>query len=313
MSEVVEPSGTTGPDSAVPDSPVPAVSVCVPLYMKERFIAETIRSVLDQTFTDFELVILHNASPDRSAEIAESFDDPRIRIHHNAETISGPENVEKVVSLGRAPLFKVVAADDLVHPRLLEKQVAVMQDPTIAVVSCRQNMVGEHGEIMYPDRNLRSPDLVGRQDRTTVLRRVVRHTGNPLGAFMSQLVRRSAYDAAGGMPDVPWMALDLDLPLELLRFGDWYGMDETLCDFRIATGSESAVQGNTGIDEQVEYIEELRRRNRHVLRLSDTVYSNLRLPLMRMRHALIVNAAGPKDSLRTKAASRVLGLSRSAS
>lgn len=292
--------------------PVPAVSVCIPLYMKERFIAETIQSVLDQTYTDFELVILHNASPDRSGEIAASFDDPRITLHHNTETLSGPENVKKVVSLSRAPLFKVVAADDIIHPRMLEKQVAVLQDPTISVVSCRQNMVGEHGDIIYPDRNLRAPDLVGRQNRTTVVRRVVRHTGNPLGAFVTQTIRRSAFDAAGGMPDVPWMALDLDLPLELLRFGDWYGQDETLCDFRIASGSESTMQGDTGISEQVAYIEELRRRNRHVLRLSDQLYSNARLPLMQLRHRLIVEAAGPKDSLRTKAATRVLGLSRAA-
>jgi glycosyltransferase involved in cell wall biosynthesis len=288
----------------------PAVSVCIPLYMKERFIAETIQSILDQSFTDFELAILHNASPDRSAEIAASFDDPRIRIVHNHTTLPGPENVIKVISLARADLVKVVAADDIMLPSALEKQVAVMADPGIAVVSCRQNMIDEHSEIIYPDRSLRTSDLLGRQDHTAVLRRVVRHGGNPVGAYVNMLFRRSAYEAAGGMPDVPWIAQDLALAVELLHHGDFYGMEETLVGFRIASGSASADDGSASIADQVRYIEDLRRNHPDIVRMSDAACSSLRMPVMRLRHRLIIAAAGPKGSVRTMAATRVLGMSR---
>ncbi|MFP5023362.1 glycosyltransferase family 2 protein [Pseudonocardia phyllosphaerae] len=290
----------------------PVVSVCIPLYKKERFVARTVQSVLEQTFTDFELVVLHNASPDRSAEIVESFDDPRIRIFHNAETIPGPDNAKKVASLATAPLMKIVAADDMLHPTLLERQVAVLADPGVAVVSCRQNMIDENDRVMYPDRSLRSTDLVGRQDRTTVVRRVVRHTGNPVGAFCNLMFRRTDLDAIGGFPDAPWVAHDLALALGLLSRGDFVGLPETLVDFRIASGSSSADDGEEGLAEQVAYIEGLRRKNAPILRWSDALYSSLRLPLMRARHRMIVAAAGPKTDLRTRAAQRVLGLSRAA-
>lgn len=312
--EETDPTRTAEPGSnldADADEPTPAVSVCIPLYMKERYVGETIRSILDQTFTDFELIILHNASPDRSAEVAASFDDPRIRLLHNAETVSGQENHARVVGFARAELVKVVAADDVLHPTALAEQVAVMRrDPAIALVSCRQNMIGEHSEIVYRDRSLRTPDLLGRQNRTTVLRRVVRHTGNPVGAFVNLLFRRSAYLAAGGMPDVPFVAGDLGLAMELLRFGDFYGIEKTLVDFRIASGSASASDGRAGIDDQVGYIEKLRVENGHLIRPTDAVYGRLRTPVMRLRHGLIISAAGAKDSSRTRAATMLLSMGR---
>lgn len=291
----------------------PAVSVCIPLYLKERFVGETIQSVLDQTFTDFELIILNNASTDRSAEIAESFSDPRITVLHNAETVSAPQNIRRLVPQTRAPLVKIVAADDRMHRALLEKQVAVLQDPGIALVSCRHDVVDEDGQVMYRDRSLRKPDLIGVQNRTAVVRRVVRHMGNPIGAFINMMFRRSAYDAAGGVPDVPFIATDVALCLAILQYGSFYGMDETLVDFRVADGSASAKSGGSGVDDQVRFISGLRRDNSAIVRRSDAVYGTLRTPLMRLRHQLIVSAAGPKDSAVARAATKVLSLSRGVS
>lgn len=313
MAETGERTDDQSSDLRTPGEKTPVVSVCIPLYMKERFIAETIQSVLDQTFTNFELIILHNASPDRSAEVAESFDDPRIRVFHNSMTVSGQENFAKLVPLTNSPLIKIVSADDLMHPTLLEKQVVVMQDPGIALVGCRQNVIDEHSEIVYRDRSLRTSDLVGRQDRATVLRRVVRHMGNPIGAHVNGMFRRSAYDAAGGIPDGPFIAGDLALWLELLRYGHFYGMDETLVDFRIVESSASATDCRSGIDDQVRFIGDLRRDNRDIVRISDAAYGTFRTPVMRLRHRLIVSAAGPKGSAKTRAATKVLSLSRGTS
>jgi glycosyltransferase involved in cell wall biosynthesis len=291
----------------------PPVSVCIPLYMKERYVAETIQSVLNQTFTDFELIILNNASTDRSGEIAESFDDPRITVLHNAETVPAPENFAKLVPLTRAPLVKMVSADDVLHPTALERQVDVLRDPRIALVSCRQNMIGEHSEVIYRDRSLRTPDLIGHQTRATVLRRSVRHVANPVGAFVNVMFRRTAYDAAGGIPDAPFIILDLAMWLEYLRYGDFYGIEDTLVDFRIAGGSASASSGRAAINDQVRFFHGLRRANADTVRRSDTVYSTLRTPVMRLRQQLIVSAAGNSGSSSTRAAKRVLALSRGAS
>jgi glycosyltransferase involved in cell wall biosynthesis len=81
----------------------PRVSVCIPVYNGERFLAETIRSVLDQTYRDFELVVLDNASTDATGRIARSFGDPRVRVETNPSTIVQPENWRAAVRLCRAP------------------------------------------------------------------------------------------------------------------------------------------------------------------------------------------------------------------
>src|SRR5208283_1619355 len=59
---------------------MPKVSVVIPLYQTERFIADTVRSVLSQTFTDFEIIVIDDESSDSGPAIARSVDDSRIRV-----------------------------------------------------------------------------------------------------------------------------------------------------------------------------------------------------------------------------------------
>jgi glycosyltransferase involved in cell wall biosynthesis len=181
---------------------VPEVSVCIPVYRGEAFLAETIRSVLRQTFDDYELVLLDNASTDESVRIARSFGDPRIRIITNATTISQPDNWRKAVELCRAPLIKLVCADDLLYPQCLAQQVAAMAaDPGLALVAARRNPIGEPGGVLF---------------------------------------RRADYEAVGGWhPDRQW-AMDLDLWIRLLSCGRFLGLAETLAAFRVGGQSLSA-------------------------------------------------------------------------
>jgi len=289
---------------------VPLVSVCIPLYGKEPFIGQTMQSVLDQTLTDFELVVLDNASPDRSAEIARSFDDPRVRVEQNATTVPAADNHNRVVSLSRAPLVKVLSADDLLHPTCLERQVEVMQaDTSLAMVTCRHDLVDQSGRVLARDRTLRTADLIGRQDRAAVVRRLVRHGGNPLGSINNVTFRRTAFDAAGGFSaDADFFFLDVDLWVRLLEHGDYHGIPETLASFRINSGSHSRHLGGQAIGIQRRFITALRRHNADVVRPSDRVSGALRAPLTRLRHHVLFAAAGPAGSPVSKAAVSLLGL-----
>jgi glycosyltransferase involved in cell wall biosynthesis len=290
---------------------VPAVSVCVPLYRKEEFIAETLKSVLAQTFTDFELVVLDNASPDRSAEIARSFADPRVTVVQHPATVSPIDNFNAVVSLSQAPLVKVLCADDLLHPDCLERQMSVMADPTLAMVSSRMHMIDEHGQVMARDRCLRTPDLVGRQQRPAVVRRLVRHGGNPVGGVNNVVFRRDAFDAAGGFPsDVDFFASDVALWVRLLEHGDFHGLDETLTSFRINSGSHSSGMGREAIRVQHDFVAGLRRDNAGIVRPRDRFFGALRSPLTRLRHHVLFAAAGPARSTSRKLATRLLGAGR---
>jgi len=236
--------------------PIPSVSVCLPVYNGEQFLAETIRSVLDQTYRDFELVVLDNASTDQSGNIVRSFGDPRIRIERNRSTLPQAENWNRVVELTRGPLVKVVCADDLLHPRCLELQVAPMDaDPGLAVVAARRHMIDEQSRVIVPRRGLSG--LVGVRTGVEVARRVVRSGSNPIGESNNVLFRRDDFFTVGGWKTDRPNIMDLDLWLRLLQLGDFLGLPETLAAFRIASDSVSSHNEEEIYEQQRMLIEEL--------------------------------------------------------
>lgn len=217
----------------------PAVSVCVPAYQAERYLADTVRSVLSQTFGDFELVVLDNASTDRTREILAGFTDPRLRVVRNERVLPLADNWNRAVAETSAPLVKLVCADDLLHPRCLAAQYGVLaSDPGLALVCSRRDLINEEARLISRNRGLRG--LLGRLPSTDVIRKIVRHGGNPLGEPGGALFRREHFDAVRGF-DARWQfPMDLALWIRLLEFGDFYGMRESLAAFRIGRGSVSA-------------------------------------------------------------------------
>jgi glycosyltransferase involved in cell wall biosynthesis len=254
---VVGPRRQHGGNGTVPAVlPIPSVSVCLPVYNGERFLAETIRSVLDQTYRDFELVVLDNASTDQSGTIARSFSDPRIRIERNRETLQQADNWNRVVELARGPLVKVVCADDLLHPRCLELQVGPMDaDPGLAVVAARRHMIDEQSRVLVPRRGLSG--LIGVRTGVEVARRVVRTGANPIGESNNVLFRRDDFFTVGGWKTDRPNVMDLDLWLRLLQLGDFLGLPETLAAFRIARDSISSHSDQKVYEQQRMLIEEL--------------------------------------------------------
>ena len=261
---------------------LPSVSVCIPVYRGEEFLAETIRSVLDQTYRDFELVVLDNASPDDSGRIARSFGDHRIRVETNLTTLPQPENWREAVRLCRAPLIKLVCADDLLHPRCLEYQVGPMEaDPGLAVVAARRHMIDERSRVLVPRRGLIG--LTGVRSSVEVARHVVRSGANPIGEPGGVLFRRAHYFAVGGWRPDHRFVMDLDLWVRLLQHGEFLGLPETLAAFRIGQDSLSAENEATIYAEQKAYIEELGATPHLQVRASDMLMGRMRAPLGRAR------------------------------
>ena len=280
------------------------MSVCVPVYNGEAFLAETLRSVLDQTYRDFELVVLDNASTDATGRIARSFGDPRVRVERNPTTIPQPDNWREVVRRCRAPLIKLVCADDLLHPRCLEYQVGPMEaDPGLAVVAARRHMVDECSRVLVPRRGLRG--LTGVRSSVEVARQVVRNGANPVGEPGGVLFRREHYFAAGGWrPERRWV-MDLDLWIRLLQYGEFLGLPETLAAFRIGRDSLTADNEKAIYAEQKEFIEELGASPHLQVRGIDMRVGRLRAPSGRLRRRLLFGmssrAAARDDRLRRRA------------
>ncbi|MEZ5409104.1 MAG: glycosyltransferase family 2 protein [Acidimicrobiales bacterium] len=217
----------------------PDVSVCIPAYRAEPHLRSSIESVLAQTFADWELVIVDNASSDRTGEIARSYGDPRIVVHTNPSTVPLADNWNLAVTLCRGRLVKLLPADDEIRPECLELQVkAIDGHPGTALVACRRDLVDTAGRVLVPERGLRR--LAGRHGPDEVIREIFRSGINPLGEPGAWLFRRADFDRVGGFASDQVGALDLELATRLLRCGDLYGLTESLALFRVRGDSWTA-------------------------------------------------------------------------
>lgn len=107
----------------------PLVSVLMTAHNREKHIADAIKSVLMQTFTSFELIIVDDASTDNTFEIAKKYAiDPRIRVYRNQTNIGDYPNRNYAASLARGQYIKYLDSDDLMYPYCLE----VMLGPLMA-------------------------------------------------------------------------------------------------------------------------------------------------------------------------------------
>jgi glycosyltransferase involved in cell wall biosynthesis len=132
------------------------VSVGVPVYNGERYLAETLDSLLAQTFTDYDIVISDNASTDRTAEICRRYraKDPRISYFCNDENIGGALNFRRVFELSRGPYFHAGSCDDLYHPQFLERCVhALERDSSVVLSYARTTMIDDFGQPLFFDRD----------------------------------------------------------------------------------------------------------------------------------------------------------------
>ena len=109
-------------------TPVPAVSVLMTAYNRERYVGAAIESVLTQTFTDFELIVVDDLSSDRTAAIADGYAgrDARVRVHRNARNLGDYGNRNHAASLARGRFLKYHDSDDVMYPHCLATIVPLL-------------------------------------------------------------------------------------------------------------------------------------------------------------------------------------------
>lgn len=125
----------------------PCVSILVPTYNREAFIGQCIESALDQKYTDFEIVVVDNASTDSTLSICNSYAerDSRIRVFLNDSNIGPVKNWERCIALARGKYGKLLFSDDMMMPDFLSETVQYFQSSEIAFVSTAA-VIGETPE-----------------------------------------------------------------------------------------------------------------------------------------------------------------------
>ena len=227
------------------DSP-PAVSVCIPSYRGAAHIAATIDSVLAQTFTDLELVIVDDNSPDDTFGIVSSYRDPRVRCVRNTRNLGPEGNWNRCLAEAKGRYVKLLPQDDLLAPACLQREVAVLESDArqqIAVVFCARTIVDAESRPVLVRRPF------GRRDRrltaNAIFRRCLRRGTNVVGEPGAVLFRRTLADVVGSFDATFGYVVDLDYWLRLLAHGDGYYIAETLASFRVSSGAWSVAIGRS--------------------------------------------------------------------
>ena len=129
----------------------PRVTIGIPVYNGEKYLRNTIESVLAQTFGDFELIISDNASTDSTASIALKYvaKDERVRYHRNKRNVGAARNHNVLVEMARGEFFKWLASDDVIAPEFLAGTVAALDAEPLAVLAYTRGAgIDEQGAII---------------------------------------------------------------------------------------------------------------------------------------------------------------------
>lgn len=183
----------------------PKVTVVIPNYNHAKYLAHRIDSVLEQTYKDFEVLYLDDASSDKSDEVFARYqDDPRIRFIVNPKNSgSAFKQWNKGVKEARGEYVWLAEADDFADPHLLEKLVPVLdQNPNVGIAYCRSQVVNANDEeIEAPFEEENADDPLWKEDFVMTgeqfKRRCMVFT-NAVPNSSAVVFRRSVYQAAGG-------------------------------------------------------------------------------------------------------------------
>lgn len=123
------------------------VSVVMPAYNAERYIESAIRSVMAQTFTDWELIVIDDGSKDATVDIAERLaqEDSRIIFLRNEVNMGVAKTRNRGMELTQGSYVALLDSDDIWHSEKLEKQVALARETGADIVYCSYAIVDEHG------------------------------------------------------------------------------------------------------------------------------------------------------------------------
>lgn len=202
----------------------PSISIGLPVYNGERYIASAIDSILKQTFVDFEIIISDNASIDNTAGICKKYcsKDSRVKYFRNNKNLGSAKNFNRVFELSSGDYFRWHSADDLCAPTLLEECKKVLDTKkSIALCAPRTILIDETGdEIKKLTENLSIHDSNAR-DRLEKLHLNLKLCNAQYGLMRSEIVRRTGLEGDYPGSDIIFLS-------EMCLYGKFEQLDEYL-------------------------------------------------------------------------------------
>lgn len=215
----------------------PKISVIMSAYNAEKFIEEAVESILRQTFTDFEFIIIDDASSDKTPSILRNFSykDPRIKIITNEKNLGLTKSLNLGIENSRGEYIARMDADDISFPERFEKQVKFLdENKETGVVGAWAKVIDEEGkeidEFDYEEI-----------DSQTVRKELIKSNViiHPLA-----MIRKSVLEKVGGYDESFQYAQDYDLWFRIEKVSEIQNLPLFLMNYRISRKSITSSKNN---------------------------------------------------------------------
>ena len=231
---------------------LPIVSIVIPAYNGATYIKKTIQSVLDQTYTNIELLVLDDGSTDETVEILETFGDSFYWSSH--KNIGQSATLNKGWGMAKGEMLSYLSVDDLLEPDAVSKSVKYLLDhPETIMTYGNYTLIDANGCFI---KKFNAPEF----NYKDLLSKVIVQPGP--GVFF----RRDAFQQIGGWDTSFHQMPDYDYWLRLGLLGDFKKLPFTLASFRVHEDSQT-------------YAESSIKKSEECLMIMNKYFSNAQLPI----------------------------------
>ena len=215
----------------------PKVSICIPVYNAEKTITSTIQSVLDQTFQDWELIIVDNCSTDNSVAIVKQFTDSRISFFQNEANCGMVNNWNKCLEKTNTDYIQLLCADDELEKDCIAKKFDILSaNDNVVAVSSGTLIINSENRILFKRRHFAKDCIIS---GSKIIKKSFR-TGNILGEPSNVMFKKTAMLKAGIFSNAVPYSPDWEYWLRLARYGDFAFLKDYLVRYRVSSGNETS-------------------------------------------------------------------------
>jgi len=208
----------------------PTISVIMSVYNGEKYLREAIESILSQTFTDFEFLIVNDGSTDGSLEIIQSYQDERIRVINNEQNIGLTKSLNKAIKQAKGEYIGRQDSDDVSFPNRFEEQIKYFEEhPEVALLGTSVYRIDERGKVF---------------DRIIVRAKPGRSLfkGNQF-CHGSTMFKREAVSRLGGYNELFRYCQDYELWLRVAKYYEVSNLTQVLYNLRFHRENIRSLKG----------------------------------------------------------------------
>lgn len=257
-------------------NPNPKITVLMPVYNSESFLKEAIDSILDQTFTDFEFIIINDGSTDTTKNIINSYNDIRMKIVNNKKNIGLTKSLNKGLKLSKGEYIARMDADDIsLKNRLKIESGFLNSNPEYGLIAARYSIIDKNGNILKNSGSYLNPEEIY---YTLNFQNCLTHS--------SVIFRKGMVLKIGGYNEALTQTQDYELWYRLSKVTKIYQTREILIKWRMSNKNISHffkdIQKETEINEVKKNLEsciesKLKKKEIKLLQLKEiTIFSDLK-------------------------------------